>query len=310
MHTESNKAKTALVFGATGRQGGAVAAALTARGWAVTALVRDPGSPGARALSAAGIRLVRGDLADEASIRRAMAGVHGVFSVQPSSGQGAAYDVTDEDEVRYGKSIAAIALESGVRHLVYSSVSAAGPDRTGMGHFDSKSEIEAYIRSLDLPATIVRPATFMELLMLPGMGLDKGSFTFFLRPGQAGQFLAVRDIGAIVSTIFDDPERFVGRTIEIASDQLTGDELAERLTQAAGTPIRYERFPDTLLAQDAFLGRLTALFNNGKLAGNADLDALSSEFGPLTTFDAWMDGPGQALLEAAMRAGDADVALR
>ena len=83
--------KTVLVFGATGQQGGAVAAALKAHGWPVRALVRDPSSDKAAKLRALGVEVVAGDLADAGSIGAAMQGVHGVFSVQPSSGQGALY---------------------------------------------------------------------------------------------------------------------------------------------------------------------------------------------------------------------------
>jgi uncharacterized protein YbjT (DUF2867 family) len=98
-----------LVFGATGQQGGSVAKALRSHGWEVTALVRDPTSDKAKALADQGIEPVRGDLADIPSIEAAMVGAYGVFSVQPSSGQGAAYGVTDEDEIGYGKAIADIA---------------------------------------------------------------------------------------------------------------------------------------------------------------------------------------------------------
>ena len=129
--------KIVLVFGATGQQGGAVASALRADGWAVKAFVRDLLSDKARALSCLGVSLAQGNFLDTASIRNAMAGVYGVFSVQPSSGQGAVYGVSDEDEVRFGKTIADAAVESGVQHLVYTSVNAAGPEKTGMGHFDS-----------------------------------------------------------------------------------------------------------------------------------------------------------------------------
>lgn len=302
--------RTVLVFGATGQQGGAVAAALRARGWPVRALVRDPGSDRAKALVGKGIALVPGDLADTASIRAAMAGAYAVFSVQPSSGQGAAYGVTDAQEVHYGKTIADVACALNVQHLVYTSVNAAGQGPTGMGHFDSKTEIEAHIRGLQLRSTIVRPAGFMELLMLPGMGLDHDAFTFFLRPDQAGQIIAVQDIGTIVASIFADPEQFGGQIIEIAGDQVTGERLQDALSHAAGRPIRYQRFPDAVLEENAFLGRLAALIDDGRLAGAADIAALRRQFGPLLTLDAWLAGPGKPLLEAARQAQGAPLALR
>nr|WP_284700952.1 NmrA/HSCARG family protein [Robbsia betulipollinis] len=302
--------KSVLVFGATGQQGGAVACALRATGWPVRALVRDPNSVKAKALSRSGLELVQGDFSDAASLEHALTGVHGVFSVQPSSGQGAAYGVSDEDEVRYGAAVADLAMEAGVRHFVYTSVNAAGPEKTGMGHFDSKSEIETYIRRLDMRSTIVRPAGFMELLMLPGMGLDKGVYMSFLRPDQTGQVIATHDIGRIVATIFSNADRFAGRTIEIAGDAITGASLQESLSRAARKPIAYQRFPDSLLQENAFLGRLAERFDDGRLAGNADIAMLEKEFGPLLRFDAWLAGPGRPAFDAALGAGDAPIALR
>lgn len=301
--------KTVLVFGATGQQGGAVAAALRTHGWPVRALVRDPSSDKAAKLRALGVEVVAGDLADPASIGAAMSGVYGVFSVQPSSGQGALYGVSDEQEIGYGKLVADLALVHHVQHFVYTSVNVAGSGPTGMGHFDSKTQIEAHIGSLDLHSTIIRPASFMELLMLPGMGLDQGFFTFFLRPDQAGQVIAVQDIGKIVAAIFADPERFAGRTIEIAGDEVTGSELAEKFGRAAGRPIAYYRFPDSVLEQNAFLGGLASLVDDGRLAGHADMAALKQEFGSLTSLEEWLAGPGEPLLKAAIGTKDATVAL-
>ena len=156
--------RTITVLGATGQQGGSVTAALLATGWGVRAVVRDPAGDRARSLAAAGAEIVRGDLADPASLRAAFAGVHGVFSVQPSSGQVGA-GLSHDDEVRYGTTVAEAAEHSGVNHLVYSSMIAAGPTPTGVLHFDVKSQIEDRVRSLGIAGTIVRPATFMELLL-------------------------------------------------------------------------------------------------------------------------------------------------
>ncbi|MBW1279544.1 NmrA family NAD(P)-binding protein, partial [Escherichia coli] len=84
----------------------------------------------------------------------------------------------------YGISIADLANDTGVEHLVYTSTGAVGDKPTGMGHFDSKAQIEAQIRTLPITWTIVRPAAFMEMLVMPGLGLDEGRFTFFAKPHQ------------------------------------------------------------------------------------------------------------------------------
>lgn len=294
-----------LVFGATGQQGGSVASALIDAGWAVRALVRDPNSLKSSELRKAGIDLVQGDLGDTQSIRAAMKGVYGVFSVQPSSGQGAMYGVSDEDEVRYGTEIANTAVESGVQHLVYSSTGAVGNEPTGMGHFDSKARIEAHIRTLAITATIIRPVAFMEMLLMPGFGLDQDRFNFFVRPDQAMQFLAVQDIGRIVAAIFGDAKRFGGATIEIASDTVTGRELGALFTEAAGRPIIYSRFPDEVLTANPFLRKLTDLTDAGRLTGNADLETLREITPDLQSFRSWLAGSGRtAFLEALGKSGD------
>jgi uncharacterized protein YbjT (DUF2867 family) len=305
----TNINKTVVVLGATGQQGGSVAAALRADGWAVRAVVRDPSGHRARSLSADGVETVRGDLGDPESLRAAFADAHGVFSVQPSSGQAGA-GVTDEDEFRFGITVAEMAERCGVAHLVYSSTVAAGPTPTGVAHLDVKSRVEAHVRNLDIASTIIRPATFMEILLLPGMGLDRGHLSFLMRPDQAMQFIAVRDIGRIVAAVFGSSDRYAGRTVEIAGDALTGKALSEHLTQAAGRPISYSRLPATLLAQDEILGKTAALVDSGRLVGNANLDALRAEFPFLLRFGRWLTGPGAGLLEEALRSAGTGIALR
>ncbi len=302
--------ETILVFGGTGQQGGAVAHALRAKGWPVRALVRDINSDKAKALAAAGVQLFAGNLADTRAIEAAMAGAYGVFSVQPSSGQGPAHGVTDQDEILYGKTIADIAAAQDVRHFVYSSSNAAGPAKTGMGHFDTKREIEAHIRSLDIPSTIIRPSAFMEILMLPGMGLDRGTFSFFMQPDRPMQFIAVEDIGRITAGIFADPAALIGKTMEIAGDTVTGNQLADKFSHAAGRSISYHRFPESLLAENAFLGGLARLVDDGRLAGHADINKLHKQFPGLLSMDQWLAGAGKPLLLAAIQSQAAGVALR
>lgn len=296
----SYTSKPILVLGATGQQGGSVAAALLAEGRPVRALVRDPASAKAVALSEAGVELVRGDLGDPASVRAAMAGVHGVFSVQTSSPSG---QISDEDEVRYGITVADAAAQSGVAHLIYSSGAGVGDTPTGVGHYDSKMRIEAHIRTLPITATIVRPVTFMELLVMPGFGLDEGRFSFFAQPDQSMQVLAVQDIGTFVAAIFADPQRFGGATLEIASDSVIGRDLEAAFTDAAGRPIPYARIPDSVLGANPFLGKLAALVDDGRLAGNADLATLRAINPAMLTFSSWLKGPGREAFQRALGTG-------
>ncbi len=76
--------RTILITGVTGNQGGAVAQALRGTGFRLRGLTRKPDSERAAALTRHGVDVVKGDLDDEATLRRALAGAWGVFSVQNS----------------------------------------------------------------------------------------------------------------------------------------------------------------------------------------------------------------------------------
>src|SRR6516164_7279199 len=96
----SHADKTILVSGATGRQGGARLKYLLRDGWRIRALTRNPQGRAAQELSNSGVEVVQGDMEDLESLRRAMKGVHGVYSVQDFSTVGA------RREVQQGKNMA------------------------------------------------------------------------------------------------------------------------------------------------------------------------------------------------------------
>jgi uncharacterized protein YbjT (DUF2867 family) len=292
----SDRQRTILVFGATGKQGGAVARALLRARWAVRAIVREPAAPKSMALRDAGVELVRGSFADSDVIRAAMKEAYGVFSVMPSSPGGAVND----EEVRFGTAIADLAAESGIAHLVYSSGASVGETLTGVARFDSKPRIEAHIRALPITATIVRPVVFMEMLVRPGFGLDEGRFSFFLRPDQSMQLIAVDDIGKCVAAIFADKMRFQGKTLKIAGDTVTGRGLEAILTEAAGRPIAYARFPDEVLAANLDLRQMAASLDEGPLSDHVDLNVMREINPEILSFRSWLAGSGRKAFAEAL----------
>ncbi|EEP74788.1 NmrA family protein [Micromonospora sp. ATCC 39149] len=229
--------KTVLVVGATGNQGGATARHLLQSGWQVRALVRDPAKPAARALQDLGATLVTGDMEDADSLRTAMDSVHGVFSVQALAHE----PDTLAAEVRQGKTVADVATQSGVKHLIYSSV--GGADRhTGIEHFESKAEIERHIRALGLPATILRPVFFMDNLLYYADAADERVLKLPVLPDRPMQMIASDDIGLIAAHAFDHPAD-LGQQIEIAGDEVTFTQVAEIYEKLTGTPTRLEPQP-------------------------------------------------------------------
>ena len=95
--------RTILITGVTGNQGGAVAQALHGAGFHLRGLTRTPDSQRASALARQGIDIVKGDLDDEATLRRALAGAWGVFGVQNAGEAG-----VDREEAQ-GKRLATLA---------------------------------------------------------------------------------------------------------------------------------------------------------------------------------------------------------
>ena len=211
-----NADKTVLVTGATGRQGGSVARHMLAKGWRLRALTRNPNSYAARQLAGQGVELVKGDLDDPASLERAARGVYGIYSVQDF------WTVGAKREVQQGKNLADAAKKAGVEHFVYSS--AGGAERnSGITHFETKWEVEKHIRGLKLPATVFRPAAFMETyhIVEVEVGLLKGKLTDPIRGDKPYQTIATDDIGGFVALAFERPQQFIGVELEIAGSELT-----------------------------------------------------------------------------------------
>jgi len=284
---------TILVFGATGRQGGAVARELRRDGWAVRVFVRDPAAREVSALRDIGVDIVSGTLGQADAIRAAMRGVHGVFSVLPGN-------LSATDEVRFGCEVADLAADSGVAHFVYSSGGSAGEALTGVPRFDAKPRIEAHVRKLPITATIIRPMIFMDMLIRPGNGLNEGRLTSLVRPDQSMQLIAVEDIGRFVAAILKDPARFGNRTLKLASDTVTGNELASILSDVAARPITYARFPDAVLTANSDLDAMARSLEDGPLADHADLDALRAINPHLVSFRTWVREGGRAALAFAL----------
>lgn len=292
------------VVGATGRQGGAVARRLLREGVRVRALTRHPDSAPAQALARAGADVVHADLEVASTLRAAFAGASGVFAVTEFWEHGYA------GEVRHGTHLVDAAVRAGVDHVVFSSVGAT--ERTvglGITHFDSKRAIEERLRASGVGFTILRPVTFFEnfvSLRYRRTICRRGVFRFAIRPDLPFQMVALDDLAFFVARAFVEPTRFLGRSIEVASDRLTMTEFCAVLTAAVRRPVRYRLvtpWQQRIVASYVELTRssghykvgrsLVAQFawNNASSVGgwNADLAALRAEHPGLSTAARWAE---------------------
>jgi uncharacterized protein YbjT (DUF2867 family) len=229
--------KQALIFGGTGNIGGATTRELLKRGWNVRAVTRNPTSEKALVLTRLGADVVQADMDDPTSLKNAFEGITKVMSVQNWSVSGI------DGEIRQAKQVANAAITAGINHLVYISAG-MGEANSGVPHFDSKLEVEDYMRELGLPVTVVRPAPFMELLsekeFYPPLAAW-GAQMKIIDWETPLPWVAVRDIGLAVANIFENPDNWVGKELPLFGDIKSMNQCKQIFTKVNGKkPFRIE----------------------------------------------------------------------
>jgi uncharacterized protein YbjT (DUF2867 family) len=119
------------------------------------------------------------------------------------------------------------------------------PSSCKIGHWESKWEIEQHIRKLNLPATILRPAGFMENYYVDQVeiGILKGQLIDPIRADKPYQTIAADDIGAFAALAFARPKEFIGAEIEISGSELTNPQAAEIFGRVLGKKVKFQRLP-------------------------------------------------------------------
>jgi uncharacterized protein YbjT (DUF2867 family) len=285
MANKQNAERLIVVAGATGKQGGAVARSLLERGFRVRALTRNPQKPEAQALADQGAEVVQGDMEDRSSMERALEGAYGVFSVQNYWESG--YD----GELQQGKTVADAAKAAGVEHLVYSSVGSAHR-QTGIPHFKSKWEVENHVRQIGLPYTILRPTAFMQNWEWTREMILGGTLAQPFDPDKPFQQVAVEDIGAFAAIAFENPDRWIGREVDLAGDEQSMTEIADTFSRVIGREVSYYQVPwDQFEEQIGEEGTLNFRWIND-VGYEADIAALRQEYPELTSFERYLRSHG------------------
>jgi len=270
-----------LVSGATGQQGGSVVQALLKDGHQVVGITRNIESPKAIALKEQGVEMVSVDFTDKDSLVKIMKKVDTVFSMTTPFERGL------EVEVNQGITMANAAKEAGVGHFIFSSVSDADR-KTGIPHFDSKYEVEKHLVTLGLNYTVVAPVYFMENLLMPHV-MDAIKNQGVLRMAMPNdvplQQIAVKDIGRFVGLAVNEREKMFGKRMNIAGDELTGDEAAKFLSKVLGKEVRYEGIsPDFLREQSEDLAKMFDWFIETGYSAKLNWSKIHS----LLTFKDWV----------------------
>ena len=261
--------KIIAVVGATGAQGGGLVRAILADAkgeFAARALTRDPKSEKSRALAAAGAEVVAADVDDAASLEKAFRGAHGAFCVTFFWDH-----FSPEKEMAQAAAMARAAKEAGVRHAIWSTledtrrlVPVSDPrmptlqGKYKVPHFDGKGEADRFFRESGVPTTFLLTSFYWDNLIHFGMGPKKGAdgrYAFVLPmadkklPG-----IAAEDIGACAFGIFRRGTELAGKTVGIAGEMPTGEQMAAQLARALGIPVVYQYVPPEVYRTFGFPG--------------------------------------------------------
>ncbi|WP_169811823.1 NmrA/HSCARG family protein [Nocardia sienata] len=282
------------VFAASGRQGCAAVHALLAAGCPVRAVVRDPSRDAARRLADRGAEVVPGSLDDMDAVGEALRGAAGLFLYQPGFiSPRATPDIGPDDELRRGRAIIDAAVQAGVGHIVYSSaLSADRPDTSPL--LRPKTQLEEYLRSTHVPATILRPVGFMENYLGAFRGLrPDGVLASTTPPDVVEQLVAVADIGSFAARALTEPADWMGREMDIAGDELTTPQIAASIAAATGRAVRYQQISlDEIRAQNPQRAAALAGMYDDVDRPAADLRNCRAANPDLIGFDTWLGTPG------------------
>jgi uncharacterized protein YbjT (DUF2867 family) len=257
------------VMGATGSQGGGLVRAIlndVNGGFAARAVTRDVNSEKARELAKLGAEVVAADVDDVESLTSAFAGAYGAYCVTFFWAH-----FSPEKELAEATNMAKAAKRAGLKHVIWSTLEDTrkwvplSDNRmpTLMGkykvpHFDAKGEANQVFTELTLPVTFLLTSFYWDNLIYFGMGPKRGSdgkLAFTLPMGDKKlPGIAAEDIGRCAYGIFKNGADFIGKTVGIAGEHLTGAQMAAALAKALGQEVRYNSVPPEVYRGFGFPG--------------------------------------------------------
>ncbi len=276
--------KTFFVTGATGNQGGAVLKHLLQAHCRVKALTRNKNASRARFLFQDNVEIITGNLNEPASYADHLKDIDGLFAVLD-------YKQGPKKEVQQGIDLVNTAKETGVRHFLYSSVIGADAG-TGIPHWESKGQIENYLKQKGLHYTILRPASLYENMLIPQVRkrLFKGTLVNPLRKDRVDQYISAFDVGRVASLILTNPSAYIGKTINLAAEQLDGEAMAAIFSKVWGRPVGYKRLPGiiTRLVMGSDVYKMFKWLNENSSLFVKDIPALRAEFPGFLSLEDWV----------------------
>ena len=302
--------KIIAVVGATGAQGGGLVRAILNdpnSGFKARAITRDVNSDNAKALADMGAEVVSGDLNDVDSMKKAFSGAYGAFCVSFF------WDHFSPDkEKASAKVMAEAAKAANCEHVIWSTFEDTrdsiplADDRmpTLMGkykvaHFDAKAEANDYFTELGLPVTFLLTSFYWENFIYFGLQPQRGedgklALTIPIADKKMPSMTS-EDIGKSALGIFNRGSEFIGKTVGVAGEHLTGAQMAASFTNALGEEVGFNAVPADMFRSFGFPGaedmgnmfQFKAEFED-LYCGNRNLNVVRSLNPDLMTFDQWL----------------------
>ncbi len=261
--------KIIAVVGATGAQGGGLVRAVlndASGGFAVRALTREVSSDKAKELAKLGAEVVQADVDDVESLKKAFQGAYGAFCVTFFWAH-----FSPEKELAEAKAMATAAKHAGIEHVIWSTLEDTRKwvplsdsrmptlmDKYKVPHFDSKGEADQVFTEVGVPTTFLLTSFYWENLIYFGMGPKKGpDGTLAITMPMGDKKLpgiAAEDIGKCAYGIFKKGREFIGKTVGVAGEHLTGAQMAAALSKALNQEVRYNDVPPEVYRGFGFPG--------------------------------------------------------
>ncbi|MFL6280917.1 MAG: NmrA/HSCARG family protein [Vicinamibacterales bacterium] len=299
--------KVIAVVGATGAQGGGLARAILSDpsgGFACRAITRDPNKDKAKELVAKGAEVVRADIDDVESMKKAFSGAYGAFCVTNFWEHFSA-----EKETAQGKNLADAARATGLKHVIWSTLEDTrklmSPDDNRMPmlqgkyrvpHFDGKAEADAHFSGL--PVTYLITSFYWDNIYAFGLTpkkRDDGVYAWtFPMADKRLAGIAVEDIGKVAYGIFKAGQQYIGKRVGITGENLTFDQISDKIGKGLGIRVTYTAVEPDAYRSFGFPGadEMGNMFQVYRDFEKNVLDARSSDAHSLNpslqTFDQWL----------------------
>jgi len=264
----SNK-KIIAILGATGAQGGGLARAILNDpngGFVARVLTRNVNSPKAQEFARLGAEVVAVDVDDPASLKKAFGGAYGAYCVTFFWEH-----FSVDREMAEAKSMAEAARSEGLKHVIWSTLEDTRkwvplsdnrmPTLQGkykVPHLDGKGESNHFFSDAGVPTTFLLTSfywdNFIHFGMGPATGPDGKLAITLPMDDKKLPGIAAEDIGKCAYGIFKAGDKFIGQTVAISGENLTGTQMAAAFSAVLGKEVVYNSVPPEVYRSFGFPG--------------------------------------------------------